>query len=222
MKKLIFATLLINSIFCFAQHERSRKFQVNAGVEYRITPFNFKGDREGAFLSSRNINFNRDLQLGGLSINIGLDWFFLKNTSFGIVQTFRYDQLYYPFNHNIKNDIYSNNKPLYALILDTELILKHYFPLRNNDKIFVNIGYGIMNQNTDYSTQYYNAQTDITTISQDWFRFDAYKIGMGYHYKKLEIGAGLYIIDNPSNITSTNETSIGMPYLKINYNIATF
>lgn len=218
MQKIILITLFCCSICCFAQGGRNNKFQLSAGLEYRITPFNFKGDREGATLSSRNVFFNRDLQLGGPSLNIGLDWFFLKNTSIGLVQSFRYDQLFY--NSNISPE-QQNNTPVYALILDTEIQAKHYFPIKNGDKIFVNLGYNIMNQNTDFSTVHNNSGSE-PYLTQDWFRFDAYKIGFGYNYKKLEIGVGLYIIDNPSNIQSTNETSVGMPYLKLNYNITKF
>lgn len=221
MKKTIMILSFISSTFCFAQQKDIRKFQLSAGSEYRITPFNFEGDREGIFLSSRPIFFNRDLQLGGLSINIGLDWFFLKNTSFGINQSFRYDQIFYKT--TIQQGSYYNNKlPQNGLILDTELQAKHYFTLKNNDKVFINLGYNIMNQNTDYSTTYQNSENDELSLSENSFRFDAYKIGAGYQYKKLEIGLGIYVIDNPSNIQATNETSVGMPYLKLNYIFSKF
>jgi hypothetical protein len=219
MKKLIIISSIISSIFCFAQQERNRKFELSGGLEYRITPFNFKDTYDGFYTSSRLANYNRDLQLSGLSLNISLDWFFLKNTSFGLVQSFRYDQLYYQSKFDDPHT--SVQKPVYGLILDTEIQLKQYLSLKNGDKLFVNLGYNIMNQNTDYSTTH-NYGEDGSYITQDWFRFNAYKIGIGYQYKNLQIGAGTYIVDNPSAFVEFGTSTMGIPYLKINYILGKF
>jgi hypothetical protein len=87
------------------------------------------------------------------------------------------------------------NAPHKQFITDTEISLKRYFPLNNSDKIFASFGYSIMNQNTYYTTTtYFNGSTTDYYTSQNWFKFHAYKIGIGYQYKSLEISTGLYIV----------------------------
>ncbi len=223
MKKIIVILSITSSIFCFAQQERNRKFQLSAGAEYRITPFNFKSTYDGAFSSSSPINYNRDLQLSGLSVNIGLEWFFLSKTSFGIVQSFRYDEIYYPARYDDPN--LTITRPVSGLIYDTELQVKHYIPLKNGDKLFANIGFNLMNRNTSYTTNYKQTLDDGSTfgvLTTNWFNFNAYKIGVGYQYKNLQIGAGLYVVDNPSAFVDSGTSTMGIPYFKLNYVLGSF
>lgn len=218
MKKSTIILSITSSIFCFAQQERDRKFQLLGGVEYRITPFNFNNTYDGAFISSSPINYNRDMQLSGLSINIGLEWFFLRRTSFGIIQSFRYDEIYYPARFDDPNLTIS--RPVSGIIYDTELQVKHYFPLKNGDKLFANVGYNMMNRNTSYTINYsttYDEGYTVNTITTNWFNFNSYKIGIGYQYKNLQIGAGLYVVDNPSAFVDSGSSTMGIPYFKLNY-----
>ena len=214
------ALFLIISTFCFAQSERSRKFQITSGVEYRITPFNFKKQDDGIIFSPIKANYNRDSQLAGLSLNIGLDYFINKNMTIGLVQSFRYDQIFYQSSFNDEHG--KTQLPVYGVILDTELQTKYYFTLKNNDKIFINLGYSFMNQNTDYSTTYNPDGNGEGSITQDFFKFNAYKIGVGYQYKNLELGIGTYIIENSDTFSDYGDSAFGIPFLKLNYNISKF
>lgn len=218
MRKVIF--LLLISTFCFAQSERSRKFQISSGVEYRITPFDFKTQEDGLIVNPQNANYSRDKQLAGLSINFGIDYFLLKNFTIGLVQSFRYDQIFYQSSFNDEHG--KTQLPVYGLILDTELQTKYYFTLKNNDKVFVNLGYNFMNQNTDYSTTYNPDGNGEGFITQDFFKFNAYKIGVGYQYKNLELGIGTYIVENSDTFSDYGNSAFGIPYLKLNYNISKF
>lgn len=129
MKKIVISILLINSIFCFAQQERSRKFKINVGFEYRIVPYFFK-EWEGANLNSALYTYNMSKHLSGNSINFDLEYFFLKNTTVGISQSFRYDELYANlYVPDVSNPIYTNDTHM-RFIADTEIQLKHYFQLK--------------------------------------------------------------------------------------------
>lgn len=220
MKKNLIFVLTTITTFCFAQHERSRKFELDGGLEYRITPFHFKKPYEGFYYEPNNINFNKSEHLSGLSINIGLNWFFLKNTSLGLIQSFRYDDMVYEFSDNQTIQTNSSKK----LIYDTEIHIKHYFQLKNNDKIFATIGYAFMNNNTEYVTKQNIGNPPIEVIYNNFLTFDAIKIGAGYQYKNFESSIGLYFIEKNGfpGPQSDNDIPMGIPFLKLSYKLAKF
>lgn len=219
MKKILIISSLLGVSFCFAQQKHSKKFQFNVGMEYRIIPYDFnsKKNQEIPTTTDSSSPADRDKLTSGLSVNVSLDWFFLKNTSIGIVQSFHSTPLFFQSTLNDANG--TSKKPTYGLLLDTEIQAKHYFTLKNNDKLFANLGYSMMNRNSDYTVTTNNNGHSYTSGRS--FQYDAYKIGVGYQYKKMEIGIGTYIVDNSSNIDPFGST-FGMPYLKINYILSKF
>lgn len=208
MKKLLITCSLL--VFFLGNAQENKKFELSAGVEYKITPFNLGKANEIATNQNGVQYANSDDQLSGLSLNVNLNWYFLKNTSIGIGQSFRYAPLFYK---NSSDE--GTQSPVYRLLSDTEIQAKHYFNLNNNDKLFVNLGYNFMNQNSDYLHK-------SNTIEKNSFNFDAYKIGVGYQYKKFEIGVGTYIVDNPKNFKEYGTSGFGFPYLKLNYVFSKF
>ncbi|MGC4128232.1 MAG: hypothetical protein QM564_01445 [Bergeyella sp.] len=222
MKKFLLNCFLFSAIFCFAQQERSEKFLLSAGVEYKLLPYNFRKSTEGFYWASQLAMYNRDTQLKGFSINIGLEWFFLKNTTVGIVQSFRYNPVFYQSSFSDEHG--TTKKPVHSLILDTDIQVKHYFHLKDKEQIFVNVGYGIMNQNTDYSSTYNSPDSPNggNFIADGSFKFAAYKIGFGYTYKNLEIGIGTYIGNNSVVYSDLGSGKFGIPYFKLSYNLARF
>lgn len=121
MKIRIIIFLLISN-FCLAQNEQGRKFELTTGLEYRITPFNFKKLSDELYYSDVEKNFIQSEHLSGISLNISLDWFFFKKMSFGITQSFRYDEMFYEFSEGQSIQVY----PKMKLLADTELTLKYY------------------------------------------------------------------------------------------------
>jgi len=210
--------------FCLAQTGPDKKFKVDAGVEFRIVPFNFR-NAEGLSTSNQFFLYNRDKHLSGNSINVGIEYFFLKHTTIGISQSFRYDQLYSDYNLNNPNDFSSADQHM-RFIADTEVQLKQYIPLKNsNQYLIANIGYGFMNNNTLFHvTEVYERNADgqimFSRSSEVDFQFQAYKIGVGYKYKKFEAIIGTYIVEKHNFDDYTS--GFGMPFLRLNYNVLSF
>ena len=225
MKKLIVFLSIINSVFCFAQQEQSRKFKINAGFEYRIVPYFFK-EWEGAYMGSTLYTYNMSKHLSGNSLNFDIEYFFLKNTTIGISQSFRYDELYTDlYVPDVSNPAYANDTHM-RFIADTELQLKQYFPLKKeNQSIIAVAGYGFMNNNTLFHASQVvideNGEPLYTRTTEIDWQFKAYKIGIGYRYKKLEIIAGTYLVEK-HNFEGFEQTGFGMPFFKLSYNITEF
>lgn len=94
-----------------------------------------------------------------------------------------------------------------------------------NQFIIAHLGYGIMNNNTLFHvTEVYerdhNGQILFSRTSEVDFQFQAYKIGVGYKYKKFEAVIGTYIVDKHN--FEDFSSGFGMPFLKLNYNIFNF
>jgi hypothetical protein len=228
MKKVIMFTFIINSILCFAQQERrSKKFKINAGFEYRIVPYFFKNP-EGAFIGSSLYISNMSKHLSGNSINFDIEYFFLKNTTIGISQSFRYDELYTElFPPSIDGPQNYTTDTHMRFISDTEIQLKHYFPLKADDQSIIAVaGYGFMNNNTLFHASEVvldeNGELLYTRTREIDFQFQSYKIGIGYKYKSLEIIAGTYIAEHKHGFELPRETGFGIPFLRLSYNISKF
>lgn len=222
---LIFITLCYTA-FCFAQSERSRKFKINAGFEYRIVPYFFKSP-EGAYLSYSMYSSNVSKHLSGNSVNVDIEYFFLKNTSIGIAQGFRYDELYSDLKPPSYNDpqFYATDTHM-RFISETEIQLKHYFPLNFDQQALIAVaGYGFMNNNTLFRVSQVviadNGDLLYTRTGEVDFQYQSYKLGIGYKYKNLEITAGTYLVEK-HNFEGLEHTGFGMPFLKLSYNIITF
>jgi hypothetical protein len=223
-KKILVLNILFFSSFIFAQETQQKKFKVDAGFEFRIVPFNFKNE-EGLYTTNKFFLYNRDKHLSGNSINVSIEYYFLKNTTIGINQSFRYDQLYSDNNLDNPNNYFTTDQHM-RIIADTEIQLKQYFPLKNiNHQIIGSLGYGFMNNNTLFHvTEVYdrdpNGQINFSRTSEVDFQFQAYKIGVGYKYKKFEAMIGTYIVekDNFDDYSS----GFGMPFLRLTYNIVKF
>lgn len=222
MTRKLLLLSLFPSFFCFSQ-ERSEKLSVNAALEYRITPFDYVA-QDNSGTPPQHILYSRDNQLSGMSLNVGLEWFVLKNTTIGLINTFRYDNLYY------KNDFQINasqTDPVKRMIYDLQFEVKYRFNLRNDDKLLIMGGYGLMNNNTRYyeTTAFYdpNSGDIIGYASTDKdFHFSALKAGVGYNYKNFEVLAGLYFIGTNHNFSNYGTSGFGMPFLKLQYNIVKF
>lgn len=224
MKRLIQVTLVINSIFCFAQVERSGKFKINASYEYRVVPF-FYDNIEGFYISSNAYNYSKTSHLDGGSINFDFEYFFVKNTSFVLTQSMRFDELYSDLPVGNLEGTFQERKSRF--IFDTHLQMKHYIPLKNsNHSIIGLIGYSIMNYNTAFkvlenSGLDENGNIIYTRTSPIDWKFGAYKVGIGYQYKRSEILAGSYFVSK-HNFDGTTDIGFGLPFIKINYNFLNF
>ena len=190
------------------------KFDFNAGIEYRMTPFNFNNSSEKY---QQYVKYDRDKQLGGISFFVGIDYQITNNLKLGLSQAIRYDEKYYSDNEK---------KLIKGLILDTHLDLKYFFKIRN-ENFFVLVGYSFMNQNTKYKeTQVFQSDENGNPISSasimNSFSFDAYKFGIGYNYKKFNFVLGSYYIIKEHNFSNFGTSAIGMPYLQLNYNVFKF
>ena len=104
--------LIILVIFPFSiLNAQTKKIEVNTGMEYRITPFNFKDSQK----YSQEIIYNRDQQLSGLSLVVGIDYEVFKNVKIGLSQSVRHDEKYYSN---------SENKTIKGMIYDTQFQIK--------------------------------------------------------------------------------------------------
>lgn len=219
-KKFLYSIFVFLPALFFAQNERNTKFEINAGLEIRITPFHFKDPYQDFYYNPSKIMFNKQEHLSGFALNLGFHWFFLKNTSIGLEQYLRYDDTVF----QVPDSPTLTTSPKKKLMLDSEIVVKHYFNLKNNDKIFALLGYGFMNNNTEYIvTQSFGDPPQNVTYN-NYLKYNAIKIGAGYQYKNFESSLGLYFIEKnqfPGPPTD-NDIAMGMPFLKLTYKIGKF
>ncbi len=213
MKKII---VFCNLFFLSTINSQAikEKFNINAGIEYRITPFDFDSSSKRY---PQSIEYNRDKQLAGVSFLLGIDYLVARNLKIGLSQSIRFDDKYYSDNEN---------KMIEGWIFDTHLDLKYFFKILNKD-FFVLAGYSFMNQNTKYKeTTVFQSDENGDPISSasimNSFSFDAYKFGVGYNYKKFNFVLGSYYIMKEHNFSNFGTSAIGMPYLQLNYNVFKF
>ena len=206
--------LIILVIFPFSiLNAQTKKIEVNTGMEYRITPFNFKDSQK----YSQEIIYNRDQQLSGLSLVVGLDYEIFRNVKIGLSESVRHDEKYYSN---------SENKTIKGMIYDTQFQIKYLFKIKNLD-LNVFAGYAFMNNNTSY-TEIKVFQSDVNgnptsyAYGDNDFSFDSYKFGIGYNYKKFNFILGMYITEREHNFSSFGTSAIGMPFLQLNYNVFKF
>lgn len=223
MKQLLIAAILFP--VCFFSQVSDKKFKVNLGYEYRITPYDF-GLGEGAYISNYYYTTNRDNHLSGNSVNLELEFFLLKNTSLGLMQNFRYDELFADI--NLENGTTSASDMKMRLMSDTGLFLKHYLTLKNEKNAFFGLlGYGFMNNNTTFYPKYLLGQDEngnaSFAISEVDFKFQSIFIGVGYKYDKFEIMLGNHFVGKASDpFREGYSEGFGMPYVKLNYNVFNF
>lgn len=225
MRKLLLIILVVNSIFCFAQIGRSGKFKLNASYEYRVVPFFYKG-MESYYWTTNQYRYNISRHLDGSSLNLDIEYFFLKNTSFVLTQSVRYDELYADSLLDGSTNNYDDVKKS-RLIGDTHLQIKHYFELKNeNHSLIGQVGYSFMNFNTSFYVNEIvgvdeNENNIYTRTSHIDWKFNALKIGVGYRYKRFETLLGSYFVSK-HNFEGRTYTGFGMPFIKINYNFLNF
>lgn len=210
-------------VFCQQEPE---KFQVNLGIENRITPYDF-GAREGAYLSDLYFITTRDKHLSGNSINLELEYFWLPNTSVGLMQNIRYDELYADL-YLVDDYTTSQSSMKKRVISDTGLFLKHYVPLRSQNKAFFGLlGYGLMNNNTSFTVKrligkdsYGNYLYSPAKID---YKFQSIFVGLGYKYNKFEIILGNHFVPKRSDpFREGYSEGFGMPFIRLGYNIYNF
>lgn len=223
MKQLLIVAIMLP--ICILSQVSDKKFKTNVGLEYRITPYDF-GLSEGAYISNYYYITNRDKHLSGNSVSLELEYFFIKNTSLGVMQNFRYDELYADINL-ADNNTYASDMKM-RLMSDTGLFLKHYLTLQNQKNAFFGLlGYAFMNNNTTFYPKYLIGQEEngnaTFTISEVDFKFQSIFIGVGYKYDKFEIMLGNHFVGKASDpFREGYSEGFGMPYIKLNYNVFNF
>lgn len=212
MKKYIII-LLCFFLSLFQSQSLDKKFDVNVGMEYRITPFNFKNSQT----YPQDVIYNRDRQLSGLSLVVGIDYEIFKNVKIGLSESIRHDEKYYSN---------TENKTIKGMIYDTQLQIKYLFKIKDLD-LNVFAGYAFMNNNTGYTeVKVFQYDTNGNPISYAYgdndFSFESYKFGIGYNYKKFNFILGMYVTEREHNFSNFGTSSLGMPYLQLNYNVFKF
>lgn len=213
MRKFSILILAILGYETYAQSNKSQKFNIGVGAEYRVTPFNFKNSPT----YSQNIVYNRDKQLSGFSFLLSIDYEVIKGFKVGVGQSLRYDEKYYSE---------TDKKVEKGMIYDTHLKIKYFFDIKNQH-FNAFLGYSFMNNNTTYNDikvfQYdTNGNPSTYSYGDNDFKFNAYNLGIGYNYKEFNFVIGTYITSKEHNFSNFGTSSIGMPYLQINYNIFKF
>ena len=225
MRKVIVLFFIQLSIYYYPQSEYKNSFKLNAGVEYRITPYNLK-TKDVIYPLEYYYNTNRDAHLSGTSLNFELEYFFFKDTSIGLMQNFRYDELYSDLTLN--GNVLESSDMRMRLISDTGVFVKHYLHLKNeNNAIFGLLGYAFMNNNTSFNSKriYEHDQNEYPVFSNGDvnFRFQSIYLGIGYKYKKFEIMLGNHFVGKNSDpFDNWDSEGFGMPFIRLGYNIYNF
>ncbi len=225
MNKIVIFFILFLSTYCHSQIGGGNKFKLNAGLEYRVTPYNLK-TKEVIHALEYYYNSNRDTHLSGTSLNLELEYFFIKNTSLGLMQNFRYDELYSDLLYD-GNTLESSDIRM-RLMSDTGIFVKHYIPLKNeNNTLFGFLGYAFMNNNSSFISKrllgFDENDKPIFSSGDVNFRFQSIYFGIGYKYKKFEIMVGNHLVGKNSDpFHNWDSEGFGMPFIRLGYNIYNF
>ncbi|WP_297986209.1 hypothetical protein [uncultured Chryseobacterium sp.] len=216
MKRILIFLMYLYSLSYFQSQnvDGKKKFDLNMGLEYRMTPFNFDSN---STQYSQNVTYDRDNQLNGTSLLIEINYEILKKIKIGLGQSVRYDELYYS---------QTDAKMINSLIFDTHVSLKYPFFI-GKQKLFALFGYSFMNNNSKYKEEKIfetdeNGNPILSASTLNDFTFDAYHLGLGYTYKKFNFLIGTYYIEKEHNFSAYGTSAIGMPYLQVNYNLYNF
>ncbi len=224
LKNQILILFIFLNFSAFSQEaalKKERKIHFLVGTEYRITPF----DQEKTFSNYRDhdVYYNLDYQITGPSLNLGIEYDFMKNYSIGFSHSLSYGHIY--FDTRTIMGTYNNestiNKSVNGLKQDYNFYLKRKFNLNNGDKIGLKVGYSLMNRGTRYSqrevTEFSDGSIGVIYRDDKHFKYSAFNLEASYEVEKFNFGFGVYSIDG--NHSFGNEAIFWMPYIRVTYTI---
>jgi hypothetical protein len=226
MKKTSLLVLLIfNITLIFSQKkELKNRLTIKIGTEYRITPIHKTIDWQET--EAQALRFNLDKNLSGTSFNYEINYEVIHNLLVGFSHSLRYDHVYYENNNHLLKpngiEFYTIDESKSKLISDYHFFIQKNFKLKKN-KIYIKLGYSMMNRGTDYSVSEVvstNLDGSIGAIISGGYdlNFFATNVNIGIIYKKFDFGVGAYFI-NGSSSNLGDERNIILPYFKISYRI---
>lgn len=209
--------LLLLPLFIYTQNSKERKgrFLFSIGPEYRVTPiYNFKSDDVEDITTYTNV----DYQNSGMGLNISVEYFVFKNLSLGFTNSVRYDMVNSE-STEISNPVYGVKKADYKLLMGYHFYLTYYFKLLKKSEFFVNMGYSLLNRNSEFSHKfpvydqdgnYFTSFYEITNYS-----YSSFKYGLGYKRGKGKIALGIYHTTNTPYFKTT--TPFIVPFINASY-----
>ena len=187
-------------------YKPGNSFSLVVGLEYRITPVNLKQEEYWATVP---VYTNRDDQLTGPALNLGLLYFFNKpRVSFSVSGSLRHDLIYHQY-----GDLMNPTEDIEGIISDVHLDISKLFPLKKNF-FQIGMGYSWMNFGTDF---YYKQSLPVSGgDSKTNFRLDAFNLTLGYRVNQF----GFDLINRFTSQHKYNEKgNVYLPAVRVSYGI---
>ena len=193
MKKLFFSYLFLFSFLSFSQKKvTDYKFSFQIGSEIRFPILKFKENSQINLASSQGfiiIIDNKDISeylkadayYYKLNIRLSSTWFI------GFQHSVRYGHVAFLEKNDQSQLTYKYASSLNQFISDYKFFFKKNFNI-NKMKADIGIGYNLMGYGVKY---YLNNPGMLINLS----RLTAFDLQTNYHYKYMDLGLGLYIID---------------------------
>lgn len=185
--------------------QKSVKFHMGFGIEYRLTPL-----KDVMEIPSSFINF--EANLSGVPAKFWLAYHFKPNWHVGFKYCVRYDHT--GIDNSVLNVDYQVLNSSFSLISDYVLYLQKLFPLGKSNKLSLKLGYAWMNQGVIASV-FENNQFHLYH-----YDFNALNFEVNYHYKFFFLGVGIYY--NPSETHKNYNGQMQILYFNLGFNVIKF
>jgi hypothetical protein len=209
-KKGLTILLIVLPVFLYSQSTAPKgRFFLNIGPEFRITPTYRPEDQSVA------TNFtNPDLQNSGPALNIGADYYFMNNFSFGFQNSLRYDLI---TTHRYETISGGQVVPDIerGLLLGYHFNFKYHFQIFKKGDLIVSTGLSFLNRNSEHvhTEPIFNEEGEkvgsVSTTNN--FNLSAYKTSVGYGVGKSKIMMGIYLSRNTNYFEK--KTTFMVPFL---------
>lgn len=184
MKKFILIFIAFSYMHPFAQQKDDYKIKLSVGSELRIPILHHVGD----VLNPRHyFGNNTDIyeNMNGFPIYYALDLRLSKKWFVSFQHSIRYDHIAFKEISNYGEAQVSIAPNISAFFSDYKFSFHRYFTINKREKIDVDLGYSLMNQAGLIMV------TNGMFGHQRGFTFTSFHLETNYHYKFLQLGAGV-------------------------------
>ncbi|GLU43400.1 hypothetical protein [Allomuricauda sp. NBRC 101325] len=214
--KNLFLILFILPYFILAQNNsREKSFFFNLGAEFRITPIHKSGDQAMATMF-----VSPDSQNAGPVLNLGVDYYFTKNFSFGFVSSIRYDLLTTQIETTAPSDG-TNSKIERGLLYGYHFNLNYRFAVFKKGDLLVCAGWSLLNRNSEYvrTESIYDKDGQIidSNTNIDNYNFSANRVSIGYGKGRSKLMMGMYISRNTKYFSE--KTTFMIPFVSYSFDV---
>ncbi len=204
IRTVVFLLLLTIKVFS-QERDTIKKFKLDIGTEYRLTPVE---DISG---NAYYMNISRNLS--GVPVNFSIAYMLSSKWELGFQYNIRYDHVGVEVADNVAED-FAVYRSVNNLISDYKLFVQRNFLFKQDRGISLMLGYNWMNDGV-YQAIFKN---DKRTIYK--YNFTAFNMEVKYFYKYFHMGVGIYYNPKP-NFPKLNG-GLNILYFNLGFDILKF